>query len=136
MIGERLTAVPGASLVFLGGCITYTNDIKMRLLGVDPALIDAHTEVSAEVAAAMADGARRALDSDIAIATTGYAGPGGGTQKDPVGTVYIGIATAKGATAVRVSYSARKSREYIRRAASSYAMKLALIEARTDINKK
>lgn len=136
MIGERLTAVPGASRVFLGGCITYTNDIKIRLLRVDPALIDAHTEVSAEVAAAMAEGARRTLGSDIAIATTGFAGPGGGTEKDPVGTVYIGIATARGASAVRVSYSARKSREYIRRAASSHAMKLALIEARADTNKK
>ncbi len=136
MIGERITAVPGASQVFLGGCITYTNDIKIKLLGVDPALIDAHTEVSAEVAAAMADGARRALGSDVAIATTGYAGPGGGTEQNPVGTVYIGVATAKGASAVRVNYSARKSREYIRRAASSQAMKLALTEVLSGTNQK
>ncbi len=117
MIGERLTAVPGASRVYLGGCITYTNDMKVRLLGVDPSTISAHTEVSAETAAEMAMGARRVLGADVGISTTGYAGPGGGTSENPVGTVYIGVATAKGVQTFRLYYP-MKSRAYIREAAT------------------
>lgn len=126
MIGQRLTSVPGASAVFLGGFMTYTNEAKIHLLGVSPATIEAHTEVSAETAAEMAEGARRVFDCDIAVATTGYAGPGGGTEKDPVGTVYIGVASPNGTKTVRLSYAQIRSRDYIRAAASSEALCLAL----------
>ncbi|MCQ2430028.1 MAG: competence/damage-inducible protein A [Clostridia bacterium] len=126
MIGERITDVPGASAVFAGGMITYTNDIKIKLLGVDPHTIAQHTEVSLECAAEMAAGARRVLGTDLAISTTGYAGPGGGTERDPVGTVYVGIATQDGARAYRLSYSSGKTREFIRKAAASKAMMLLL----------
>lgn len=121
MIGERLTAVAGASAVFVGGCMTYTNDTKIRLLGVLPETIADHTEVSAEVAAEMAAGVRRITGSDIGISTTGYAGPGGGTEKDPVGTVYIGIATEQDVTTFRLYYR-QKSRTYVREAAAGRAM--------------
>ncbi len=121
MIGERLTAISGASAVYVGGFVTYTNELKMKLLGVSPDSIAEGTEVSATVAAEMAAGARRATGADVGIATTGYAGPGGGTEKDPVGTVYIGIATAEGSTAYRLYYR-QKSRAYVREAASSRAM--------------
>lgn len=121
MIGQRITAVPGASRVYNGGCITYTNEIKIRLLGVRPETIEAHTEVSAETAAEMAQGARQRLGTDVGISTTGYAGPGGGTPENPVGTVYIGIATKEGVTAHRL-YFPRKSRDYIREAVASRVM--------------
>ena len=118
MIGQRITAIPGASTVYLGGCITYTNGQKIRLLGVDPATIDAHTEVSAETAAEMAAGVRERLGADVGLSTTGYAGPGGGTEENPVGTVYVAIATKDGVTVQRLYYR-QKSRDYIREAAAS-----------------
>lgn len=126
MIGERITAVPGASAVFAGGCITYTNQVKQNLLGVDPAVIAAHTEVSAEVAAAMACGVRTRLDTDIALSATGYAGPGGGTAENPVGTVYIGLATRTGVQTFRLSWTANKTRGFIREASASFALREAL----------
>ena len=126
MIGQRLTAIPGASSVFMGGFMTYTNEAKINLLGVSPQTIEAYTEVSAETAAEMAEGARRALGCDVAIATTGYAGPGGGTKENPVGTVYISVATADGTKTLHLSYAQTKSRDYIRVAASSEALCLAL----------
>jgi nicotinamide-nucleotide amidase len=126
MIGERITAVPGASAVFAGGCITYTNQVKETLLGVDPALIAAHTEVSAEVAAAMARGVRKRLDTDIALSATGYAGPGGGTAENPVGTVYIGLATRTDVRTFRLSWTASKTRGFIREASASFALREAL----------
>ncbi len=125
MLGERLTAVPGASAVYVGGTVTYTNKMKINLLGVNPTIIDAHTEVSAEVAAAMAEGVRRLTGADVGISTTGYAGPGGGTEETPVGTVYVGISTTSGTEAVRLYYR-QKSRAYVREAASSRAMLEAL----------
>ena len=121
LIGARITGVSGASQVFLGGYITYTNDMKIRLLGVDPSTIDAHTEVSAETAAEMAAGVRKRLGSDVGLSATGYAGPAGGTEENPVGTVYIGVATKDGAKAFRLYYR-QKSRDYIREAAASRVM--------------
>ncbi len=121
MLGERITAIPGASTVYVGGFVTYTNDMKEALSGVSHTTISAHTEVSAEVAAEMAEGARRRLDTDMAIATTGYAGPGGGSEREPVGTVYIAVATRKGTETRRLCYP-NKSRTYVREAASSRAM--------------
>ena len=129
MIGERITAVPGASAVFAGGYITYTNEIKQQLLGVNPATIAAHTEVSAEVAAEMADGARIRLGTDLALSATGYAGPDGGTAESPVGTVYIGLAGRTGVRTFRLSWSPRRTRSYIREASASFALREALREA-------
>ena len=125
MIGQRITAVPGASAVYMGGFVTYTNDIKIRLVGMNPATIDAHTEVSHETAAEMAAGARERTGADVGLSTTGYAGPGGGTEENPVGTVYIGIATQSGVETHKLYYR-QKSRNYIREAAASRVMREAV----------
>jgi nicotinamide-nucleotide amidase len=92
-IANALTNIPGASASFLAGLVTYANSAKTAFLGVEPALLEAHGAVSAPVAAAMAEGALKKADADFAIATTGIAGPGGGTPEKPVGTVFIGLAT-------------------------------------------
>ena len=125
MIGQRVTAVSGASAVYQGGFVTYQNEVKISQLGVDPATIAAHTEVSAETAAEMAAGARERLGTDIGLSTTGYAGPTGGTEENPVGTVFIGIATESGTTTHRL-YFPRKSRDYVREAAASRVMMEAI----------
>lgn len=78
----------------LGGVVSYSNHAKMRLLGVQDATLQAHGAVSAETAAEMAQGMRRLLGSDIALSTTGIAGPGGGTPDKPVGTVYLHLSAA------------------------------------------
>ena len=89
LIGKMVTDVPGASEFFKSGWITYTNQAKSSELSVDPELIDKHGAVSEEVAIAMAKGAMRRSGSDIAVAVTGIAGPGGGTEEKPVGLVYL-----------------------------------------------
>ena len=121
LIGSRITAVSGASQVFLGGFLTYTNDIKISLLGVSPDSITAHTEVSAEVAREMAEGARLRLGADVGLSATGYAGPTGGTEENPVGTVFVGVSIRGGTTAFRLYYP-RKSRDYVREASASRVM--------------
>jgi nicotinamide-nucleotide amidase len=99
-VANRITNVPGASAVFVAGFVTYANEAKTAVLGVDSALISAHGAVSREVAAAMAEGALRAAGADFALSTTGIAGPGGGTEGKPVGTVFIALAARDGETKV------------------------------------
>jgi nicotinamide-nucleotide amidase len=96
MLGERFTSVPGSSDYFVGGLITYTNKMKMELLGVLPETIEKFGAVSKETAEAMALGARRRTGSTYALSVTGAAGPDAGEEKAPVGTVYVGIADAAG----------------------------------------
>lgn len=90
-IAEAITAIPGASAVFRGGAVVYSNELKTRLLGVPEELLARHGAVSAECAEAMVRGAAERLEADCAIAVTGIAGPGGGTPEKPVGLVYIGV---------------------------------------------
>ena len=92
LIGACLTEIPGSSAVVDRGFIVYSNQAKCDLLGVPAALLDAHGAVSAEVAAAMATGARDRAGVDIAIAVTGIAGPGGATADKPVGLVHLALA--------------------------------------------
>ncbi|PYS49165.1 MAG: competence/damage-inducible protein A [Acidobacteria bacterium] len=91
LISQRLTEVPGSSVYFMEGVITYSNDAKIRSLGVDSELILKHGAVSSEVAEAMAEGVRHRADTDFGLAVTGIAGPGGGTEEKPVGLVYIAL---------------------------------------------
>lgn len=99
LLAAACTSVAGSSDWFERGFVTYSNAAKTELLGVPAALIAAHGAVSAEVAAAMADGARRHAPVELALAVTGVAGPGGGSADKPVGTVWLGLAAAGRATA-------------------------------------
>ncbi len=101
LVAARLTDLPGSSAYVAGGVVSYSNEAKSELLGVDPALIEAHGAVSEPVAIAMADGALRRFSADTAVAITGIAGPGGGTEDKPVGTVCFCVKLADGATDVR-----------------------------------
>jgi competence/damage-inducible protein CinA-like protein len=100
-IANCITNVPGASEVFLAGYVTYANTSKTDILNVDPELIEKHGAVSTPVARAMAEGARIRVASTYAISTTGIAGPGGGSDEKPVGTVYMALASAESETIVR-----------------------------------
>lgn len=100
LLAHRLTNVPGASAVFLAGFVTYANEAKIATLGVEEGLIAKAGAVSAEVARAMAAGALRQSGADFALATTGIAGPDGGSEAKPVGTVFIALASAMGHSAV------------------------------------
>jgi nicotinamide-nucleotide amidase len=103
-LAHRLTNVPGSSAVFLGGVVAYSNRVKQDLLGVRAETLRLHGAVSEPVAREMAEGARRRLRADYALAVTGIAGPGGGTPGKPVGTAFIALSEKKGAT-VLLQYS-------------------------------
>lgn len=101
LIADRITNVPGASEVFLAGYVTYANAAKTDILNVDAKTIDKHGAVSEQVARAMAEGARARAGSTFALATTGTAGPTGGSPEKPVGTLYVALASEDSETAVR-----------------------------------
>ncbi len=103
-LAHRITNVPGASAVFVEDFIAYANRAKELTLGIDAGLIETHGSVSAEVAVAMAEGARRLSGADYALATTGIAGPSGGTLEKPTGTVFIALARNNGAPLVERRY--------------------------------
>ena len=123
-IGSALTAVPGSSAVYKGGVISYTNEVKHNLLGVDYALLNTFGAVSAPVAEAMALGARKALEADVAVSVTGLAGPGGDEFGNPVGTVFIGFSDENTTTVKECHFTG--SREEIREKIIQAALELVL----------
>ena len=123
-IGAALTAVSGASAVYKGGIISYCNEVKNSMLGVSDALLNEVGAVSAPVAEAMANGARRALKADIAVSVTGLAGPTGDDYGNPVGTVHIGYADET--TCVSRQFCFSGDRDAIRKAAVNEALGLIL----------
>lgn len=127
LIAKYITDIPGSSAVLSGGCVSYTEAVKHRVLGVPEEILKTKTAVSAECAKAMAQGARRLFDSDVAISATGYAGPGGGTETEPVGTVYLALATKEKLVCKRISVPGA-TREQVRETAVSTALKMAIGE--------
>ena len=93
LIASKLTTLSGSSSYFKGGIVAYNNEIKTKILGVSQSIIDEKTEVSAEVVRQMAKSVLEKFDTDFAIATSGYAGPTGGTNKNPIGTIFIATAS-------------------------------------------
>ena len=98
-IAHFITLIPGSSEVFRGGAVTYATPTKTKVLGVPAKTIERYGVVSREVAETMAKGTQKLMEADFGIATTGVAGPSGGTEQNPVGTVWIGIATPSGISA-------------------------------------
>ena len=124
LIAKRVTDIPGASQVFRGGVVSYTNDVKADVLGVPRATLDACGAVSEPVARAMAEGCRRLCGSDIALAVTGLAGPEGDDRGNEVGTVYIALADRRGTLCKRLSCGMGRGRDRIRSAAAQNALDL------------
>lgn len=125
LIAAAVTDIPGSSAVLAGGCVSYTEDVKHRVLGVSEEILRAHSAVSPECAVAMAEGAKTLFATDLAVSATGYAGPGGGTEKDPVGTVYLALATAKKTVWKRI-FLPNATRNEVREAAVKTALKMAI----------
>ena len=130
MIASAIVDVPGASAVFAGGAVTYTEAVKTSLLGVPEDVIRERGVVSRDVAALMAEGARRRFGTDLAVSTTGVAGPGGGTPEAPVGRVYIGVALESKTVVFREDIPG--DREAVRRGATKKAIRY-LCACLTDI---
>ena len=125
MIAGVLTDVPGASKVFLGSAVTYSNEAKIDILGVDPDIINDHGAVSSHCAEKMAEGAKRIFRSEIALSVTGIAGPDGGSAEKPVGTVWFGISSNDATYTFKKQFSGERA--LIRNSAVKTALE-ALLE--------
>ena len=123
-IGGALTSVSGSSAVYKGGVISYTNEVKHRILGVPQGILNQHGAVSEPVARAMAEGVRKLLEADVAVSVTGLAGPGGDEYGNPVGTVFVGYSDAHLTEVKRFLFSG--DRESIRTQTAEVALKLIL----------
>jgi len=119
-VARRFTDIPGASAFFLGGVVTYTNEAKARMLGIDPALIEEKGAVSYEVAKEMAERVRKLMDADIGIGITGLAGPDG-DGVHPVGTVFVSMATREETYVKKMNTGEFRTRSFIRRMAGNQA---------------
>lgn len=130
LIASRITSVPGSSDVFGYGVVTYANDAKEQILGVSSATLAEFGAVSSQTAAEMAEGVRKLSGADIGVATTGIAGPNGGTPEKPVGLVWLGISSARGTRTkeLRLSRAYGEERNFIRHLAASHALSEVLEE--------
>ena len=120
LVAQRMTEVAGSSRYFLGSFVTYSEDLKHRLLGVPEGMLAQYSAVSAPVAEAMASGARERSGANYGLSLTGYAGPDGGTEDDPVGTVYLGLAGPTGVESRRVKFPG--DRELVRSRSAQAAL--------------
>ena len=125
LIAQRITSVAGCSDVFCGGAVTYTNEMKHRILGVSEQTLARFGAVSENTAMEMARGARERFGTDIAVSATGVAGPTT-SEGHAVGTVYIGLSTRLGESFKKLELSSMRSREYIRTVSASNALYMAL----------
>ena len=122
LISAEIVNVPGASAVLEGSIVSYSNEVKTNVLGVDPEVIKSVGAVSEECAKQMAEGARKVLGADRTVSVTGIAGPGGGSPEKPVGTVYIGVSTPESNYARKVLFEG--NREEIRDLTAAEALKM------------
>ena len=129
-VGSAITAVPGSSAVFAGGIISYANEVKRDVLGVAAQALDEYGAVSPQVAAQMAEGARRLLKTDLAVSLTGIAGPEGGSEEKPVGLVWFGLATKDGVRTEKVIF--RGNRVRVREQAVMHALGMLTVAALGD----
>ena len=130
LVTSRLTDIPGSSDYVMGSIVSYTNDIKERLVGVRHETLAAHGAVSPETAREMADGIRRVIRTDLGLGITGIAGPGGGTAAKPVGLVYIAVSSEKGTRVTENHFSG--TRTEVKQQTSDAALALAL-DALTEV---
>lgn len=124
LVAHLLTEIPGSSAYVRGGIVAYANEVKRESLGVPPEVLEAHGAVSAQVALAMADGARRRLGVDVAVAVTGVAGPDGGSDEKPVGLTYVAVAAAAGSDVQRFHWELDRAGN--KRASAAAALTLVL----------
>ena len=122
-IAKRITDLPGASAVFAGGCVTYTNGVKTRLLGIDPAMLEQYGAVSEPVARRMAEQVRERTGADIGLGVTGLAGPDGDGVHE-VGTVFVSMATPEQTVVRELHLGAFRTRSFVRRMAGNHAFDL------------
>ena len=116
-ISQLITSVPGSSSYFLGGVTSYANSAKTNILGVNPEIIEKYGAVSRECVAAMAEGVRKLTGSDFSVATSGIAGPGGGSEEKPVGLVWVAVSSQMGTETYKVQYNGDRKRNIERSAA-------------------
>lgn len=132
MISSLITSVPGSSEYFLGSVTSYANGVKENVLGVPAEIIAEHGAVSSECVAAMAEGVRRITSSDYSVATSGIAGPGGGSEEKPVGTVWIGVSSVSGTETFRLKFNSDRKRNIER--FSSSALHILLNKIKKELN--
>ena len=132
MISSLITSVPGSSEYFLGSVTSYANEVKENVLGVTAEIIAEHGAVSSECVAAMAEGVRRITSSDYSVATSGIAGPGGGSEEKPVGTVWIGVSSDNGTETFRLKFNSDRKRNIER--FSSSALHILLNKIKKELN--
>ncbi len=127
LVASMITSVSGASEIFECGVCCYSNRIKNEVVGVPDEILEKYTEYSIQTAEEMAKGIQKLSGADIGVSTTGIAGPSGGTEKDPVGTVYVGFSSKDKCFAVRLSFDNSKyDRNEIRRLSAEKALEIVL----------
>lgn len=131
MISSMITSVPGSSEYFLGAVTSYANSVKQNVLGVPAEIIEKYGAVSSECVAAMAEGVRKLTSSDYSVATSGIAGPGGGSEEKPVGTVWIGVSSKEGTETFRLRFNSDRKRNIER--FSSSALHILLSKLRKEL---
>jgi PncC family amidohydrolase len=128
LVGHLVTEVPGSSAWFVGGFVTYSDELKRAMVGVPPEVLAAHGAVSAQVAMAMAAGGRIRVGADLAVAVTGIAGPDGGSPSKPVGLTYVAVADAAGVDVRRHLWTGDRSDNKRRSAAAALEALLERLE--------
>jgi PncC family amidohydrolase len=131
-VAHRITSVAGSSVYFLGSVVSYSNEAKVSLLGVSPEILTTRGAVSDECARAMAEGARQVFGADVAVSTTGIAGPGGATARKPVGLVYIAVADGDGVDSLEHHFAGNRNAVIDAAAAAALRSLLERVERSLD----